>query len=266
MPNGDPAIVASRLARSFGQTRAIDAVDLRIAPGEIFGLVGPDGAGKTTLLQLFAAILDPTEGRCTVLDFDTVRQSAAITARIGYMPQGFTLYGRLTVAENLAFAAKIRNVAAAEFIARRDRLLAMAGLASFLHRREEHLSGGMRKKLALCTNLIHEPPLLLLDEPGLGVDPLSRRELWRMLEEFRSRGATIVFSTSYMDEAERCDGVAFLDRGRMVALGAPTELRAKADGLVYRVVSRNPLAVDASLRDHGDVIGSNGRRMRCALS
>jgi len=255
MPNGDPAIIANRLSRSFGRIRAIDAIDLRIEPGEIFGLVGPDGAGKTTLLQLFAAILDPTEGRCTVLGFDTVRQSAAITARIGYMPQGFTLYGRLTVAENLSFAAKVRNVADADFTSRRERLLAMAGLAPFLHRREEHLSGGMRKKLALCTNLIHEPPLLLLDEPGLGVDPLSRRELWRMLEDFRSRGATIVFSTSYMDEAERCDRVAFLDLGRVVALGTPAELRTRGAGLVYRVVSRDPLAVDALLQDRSEVVG-----------
>jgi ABC-2 type transport system ATP-binding protein len=255
MPKGGPAIVAKRLGRSFGQTRAIDAVDLTIDHGEIFGLVGPDGAGKTTLLQLFAAILDPTEGDCTVLNFDTLRQSAAITARIGYMPQGFTLYERLTVAENLTFAAKIRNVATADFAARRDRLLAMAGLSPFLHRREEQLSGGMRKKLALCTNLIHEPILLLLDEPGLGVDPLSRRELWRMLEEFRRRGATIVFSTSYMDEAERCDRIAFLDRGHLVALGSPEELRAKGQGRVYRVVSRNPLAVDAVLRNRAEILG-----------
>jgi len=255
MPDGDPAIVASRLGRNFGQTRAIEAVDLTIARGEIFGLVGPDGAGKTTLLQLFAAILDPTEGSCTVLDFDTVRQSAAVTGRIGYMPQGFTLYGRLTVAENLSFAAKVRDVAAADFTTRRDRLLDMAGLAAFLHRREEHLSGGMRKKLALCTNLIHEPRLLLLDEPGLGVDPLSRRELWRMLEEFRSRGATIVFSTSYMEEAERCDRVAFLDRGRVAALGTPAELRTRGMGLVYRVVSPNPLAVDALLQNRSEVVG-----------
>lgn len=255
MPNGDPALVAKRLGRAFGQTRAVDAVDLSIEHGEIFGLVGPDGAGKTTLLQLFAAILDPTDGNCTVLGFDTVRQSAAITARIGYMPQGFTLYKRLTVAENLNFAAKVRNVTTTDFAARRDQLLAMAGLAPFLHRREEQLSGGMRKKLALCTNLIHEPPLLLLDEPGLGVDPLSRRELWRMLEEYRRRGTTIVFSTSYMDEAERCDRVAFLDRGRMVALDTPAALRAKVDGRVYRVVSRDPLAVDAVLRERKDVVG-----------
>lgn len=250
-----PAIQARGISRGFGRRRAIDAVDLEVQPGEIVGLVGPDGAGKTTLLQLFAAILDPSDGRCTVLGFDTVRDAAAVTSRIGYMPQGFTLYGRLTVEENLKFAAKVRNVAIAEFPARRDRLVEMAGLSAFLGRREDRLSGGMRKKLALCTNLIHEPPLLLLDEPGLGVDPLSRRELWRMLDDFRDRGTTIVLSTSYMDEAERCDRIVFLDGGRVIATGTPDELRARGEGRVYRVVSSDLSAVDSRLRDRHDILG-----------
>jgi ABC-2 type transport system ATP-binding protein len=255
MSTPGPAIAAQELGRSFGNTNAISAVNLSIGDGEIVGLLGPDGAGKTTLLQLFASILDPTEGRCTVLGFDTVRQADAITAQIGYMPQGFTLYGRLTVEENLSFAARVRNVSTADFASRRDRLLNMAGLAPFLHRREEHLSGGMRKKLALCTNLIHEPPLLLLDEPGLGVDPLSRRELWRMLEQFRELGRTIVFSTSYTDEAERCDRVAFLDRGRIIALGTPDELRARSKDTVYRVVTSDLVKADALLHRRKDVRG-----------
>jgi len=255
MTGEDSVIEARQLGRRFGHKRAIDRVDLSVGRGELVGLVGPDGAGKTTLLQLFASILDPSEGRCSVLGFDSVRESAAITARIGYMPQGFTLYGRLTIAENLAFAAKVRDVAPADFAARRGRLLAMAGLAPFSGRREDQLSGGMRKKLALCTNLIHEPPLLLLDEPGLGVDPLSRRELWRMLEAFRRRGATVVFSTSYMDEAERCDRVAFLAAGRVIALGSPAELRARGQGRVYRVASSEPEAVEALLRGRSEVLG-----------
>ncbi len=255
MAHDGPVIEARQLGRRFGRKRAVDRVDLSVGRSELVGLVGPDGAGKTTLLQLFASLLDPGEGRCSVLGFDSVRESAAVTARIGYMPQGFTLYGRLTVDENLAFAAKVRDVGPAEFAARRDRLLAMAGLARFAGRREDQLSGGMRKKLALCTNLVHEPPLLLLDEPGLGVDPLSRRELWRMLEDFRRRGATIVFSTSYMDEAERCDRVAFLDAGRVIALGSPAELRARAQGRVYRVASREPAAAEALLRGRSEIIG-----------
>lgn len=253
-PNHD-IIRADGLGRQFRGRWAVRDVDLTVRRGEIVGLVGPDGAGKTTLLQLIAAILDPSIGRCTVLGFDTARESAEITSRIGYMAQGFTLYDRLTVAENLAFAAKARNVSAAQLAARHQQLLAMAGLAPFLHRREGALSGGMRKKLALCANLVHEPPLLLLDEPGLGVDPLSRRELWRMLEAYRRQGATIVFSTSYMDEAELCDRVAFLDAGGIVALGTPAELRARGNGAAFRVATDDPAAVEGALSGEPDVLG-----------
>ncbi|MFU8836071.1 ATP-binding cassette domain-containing protein [Roseovarius autotrophicus] len=248
-------IRTERLGRRFRGRWAIQDIDLGIARGEIVGLVGPDGAGKTTLLQLLAAILDPSEGQCRVLGHDSVCESAEITSRIGYMAQGFTLYDRLTVAENLAFAAKVRNVSAAQLAERRQRLLAMAGLGTFLDRREGALSGGMRKKLALCTNLVHAPPLLLLDEPGLGVDPLSRRELWRMLEAYRRDGATIVFSTSYMDEAEICDRVAFLDAGRMIALGTPDELRARGTGAVFSVDSSQPAAVENALGREPEVLG-----------
>lgn len=256
MAQPHPDIIRTeRLGRRFRGRWAIQDIDLSIAQGEIVGLVGPDGAGKTTLLQLLAAILDPSEGQCRVLGYDSVRESAEITSRIGYMAQGFTLYDRLTVAENLAFAAKARNVSAAQLAERRQRLLAMAGLGPFLHRREGALSGGMRKKLALCTNLVHEPPLLLLDEPGLGVDPLSRRELWRMLEAYRREGTTIVFSTSYMDEAELCDRVAFLHAGRMIALGTSNELRARGTGAVFRVASSQPAAVENALSREPEVLG-----------
>ncbi len=253
-PHSD-IIRAQRLGRRFGVRWAVRDVDLQVARGEILGLVGPDGAGKTTLLQLFAAILDPSEGECRVLGFDTLRQSADVTARIGYMAQGFTLYSRLTVAENLKFAAKVRGVPPSLLPGRREQLLEMAGLGPFIHRREGALSGGMRKKLALCTNLVHRPTLLLLDEPGLGVDPLSRRELWRMLEAFRREGMTIIFSTSYMDEAELCDRVAFLDAGRIVAIGTPAELRARGAGAVFRVVSSEPGVVERTLNRAPEVLG-----------
>lgn len=230
-----PVIVASGLGRRFGMRWVLKDIELEIGASEIFGLVGPDGAGKTTLLQIMAAILDPSEGRCTTLGADTAREASRVTSRIGYMAQGFTLYGQLSVAENLEFAAQVRDVPAETFHPRRDRLLAMAGLAPFLDRREENLSGGMRKKLALCANLIHRPPLLLLDEPGLGVDPVSRRDLWAILEEFRREGTTVVFSTSYMDEAERCDRIAFLKEGRMIAKGSSGELRRRAAGHVLKM-------------------------------
>ena len=252
---GNLVIDAQGLGRRYGNVWAVRDIGLRIARGEIFGLVGPDGAGKTTLLQLLAAVLDPSEGHCHVLGFDTVRQASQVTSRIGYMPQGFTLYERLTVAENLAFAARVHGVAPLERADRRQRLLAMAKLAPFVDRIEGALSGGMRKKLALCTNLIHEPPLLLLDEPGLGVDPLSRRELWRMLEAFRRAGATIVFTTSYMDEAELCDRLAFLDRGRLVAQGTPAELRSGAAGAVFQVPAAQRAAVEVLLTRTPEVIG-----------
>jgi ABC-2 type transport system ATP-binding protein len=253
------AVLAEGLGRRFGRVRAVSGIDIRIAPGEIFGLVGSDGAGKTTLLQLFAAILDSTGGRCRVLGFDTVREAHRVTSRIGYMAQGFTLYDRLTISENLTFAAKVRGVGAEALAVRREELLAMAGLTRFRHRREGDLSGGMRKKLALCTNLIHRPPLLLLDEPGLGVDPLSRRELWRMLERFHREGATIVYSTSYMDEAERGDRVALLDRGRIVALGTPSELRARAIGSAYRVSTGRRSEAEEALSRSPGILGIQWR-------
>ena len=259
MSGAGPPVEVRDLGRRFGPVWAVRGLTFEVRPGELVGLVGPDGAGKTTLLQLLAAILDPSEGTCRVLGFDTVRQAPQVTSRIGYMAQGFTLYPRLTVAENLAFAARVRSVPRPLFEARRARLLAMAGLAPFLDRPEGALSGGMRKKLALCTSLVHEPPLLLLDEPGLGVDPLSRRELWRMLEEYRRRGTTIVFSTSYMDEAGRCEQVIFLDRGRMIARGSPETLRERARGRVFAVSSDRPSAVEAVLRSRPDVLGIQWR-------
>ena len=254
-----PVLTARNLGRRFGRIRAVRNIDLAVRRGEIVGIVGPDGAGKSTLLQLFAAILDPDEGACTVLGFDTRAEAASVTARIGYMPQGFTLYERLTVDENLAFAARIRGVTPEELGMRSERLLAMAGLSRFRNRRESALSGGMRKKLALCTNLIHHPPLLLLDEPALGVDPLSRRELWRMLEAFRGEGATIILSTSYMDEADRCDRVAVLDGGRVVALGAPAVLRGSVSERVFAIGTERPADVERLLRHSPDVVGVQRR-------
>jgi ABC-2 type transport system ATP-binding protein len=235
LSQAEPPIVASALERRFGKVAALAGIDLSVATGERLGLVGPDGAGKSTLLQSLAALLDPSAGRCRVLGFDTVREAAQIQARIGYMAQGFTLYERLSVDENLAFSAGVRGVSGDSYRERRAALLAMAGLMPFTERRERDLSGGMRKKLALCTNLIHGPPLLLLDEPGLGVDPLSRRELWQMLDDLRAQDVTVVLATSYMDEAERCDRVAFLDRGRLLALDSPAALRARAAGTTFAV-------------------------------
>lgn len=247
-------VEAQGLGRRYGTHEVLSGVDLQVRKGEIFGVLGPDGAGKTTLLQLFAAILDPTSGRCRSLGFDTVRDAARVVGRIGYMSQGFTLYDRLSVDENLRFSAQVRDVTGETWGIRRRRLLDMAGLAAFGDRRADQLSGGMRKKLALCANLIHEPPLLLLDEPSLGVDPLSRRELWDMLRGFRRDEATIVVATSYMDEALFCDRLAFLSSGRLLALGTPAELQARAGNAVYELATASPDRAEEALEARQDVV------------
>ena len=228
-------LVAQGLGRRFGPRWAVRDVSLSLAPGETLGVVGADGAGKTTLLQMFAAILDPSEGTCTVLGGDSRRDSKRIAAGLGYMTQGFTLYDRLTVEENLRLAATLRGVSDADYGPRRAQLLAMAGLARFTERLSGKLSGGMRKKLSLCTNLIHAPQLLILDEPGLGVDPLSRRELWTMLAQYRETGVATIVATSYMDEAERCDRVLLLRDGQPLALDTPSGLRTQAAGRVFEL-------------------------------
>jgi ABC-2 type transport system ATP-binding protein len=247
-------VEAESLGRRYRQHSVLSGIDLAIRKGEIFGILGPDGSGKTTLLQLFAAILDPTEGRCRSLGLDTVKDASRIVSRIGYMSQGFTLYDHLSVDENLSFAAGIRSVTGATWLARRKRLLQMAGLSAFGDRRADRLSGGMRKKLALCANLIHEPPLLLLDEPSLGVDPLSRRELWEMLRDFRRGGATIVVATSYMDEAMFCDRLAFLSTGRLLAEGTPAELEARGGNVVYEIATTTPDSTEEALGARSDVV------------
>jgi ABC-2 type transport system ATP-binding protein len=255
-----PVINAQGLGRRFGRRTVLADVGFQVAPGEVFGVVGPDGAGKTTLLQMVAAILRPSTGTCRVLGEDVRKRPGRVQARIGYMSQGFSLYDRLTVAENLAFAAAIRDVPTAAYGPRKAKLLAMAGLERFQARREGALSGGMRKKLALCANLIHEPPLLILDEPSLGVDPLSRRELWRILDAARSEGRSILFATSYMDEADASDRVLLLRDGRPLALGAPTELRATARGRVYSVRTANPAAAEVALARAPGVLSFQRRR------
>jgi ABC-2 type transport system ATP-binding protein len=243
-----PVIEARALGRRYGESWAIRGIDLDLAPGEMLGVVGPDGAGKTTLLQMLAAILDPSEGECRVFGFDTRRRAKAIAARLGYMTQGFTLYDRLSVDENLLLAARLRGLDRATYTQRRAQLLAMAGLEGFGTRAAGKLSGGMRKKLSLCTNLVHQPELLILDEPGLGVDPLSRRQLWEMLAQFRARGVAMVVATSYMDEAERCGRVLLLREGQVIAADTPAAVRQRARGRVFEAFAERPVTLAQRLR------------------
>lgn len=254
-------IEAEGLGRRFGARTVLEGVSIDVRQGEVFGVVGPDGAGKTTLLQILAGILRPSFGTCRVLGQDVRRRADRVQARVGYMSQGFSLYDRLTIAENISFAAGIRDVPKAAFEARKTPLLKMAGLERFEARREGALSGGMRKKLALCANLIHEPPLLILDEPSLGVDPLSRRELWRMLEDVKAVGRSIIFATSYMDEADGSDRVLLLRDGRPLAVGSPAELRTSARQRVYRVTTANPGALESQLTDSDAVLSFQKRTL-----
>ncbi|MDT3706228.1 MAG: ATP-binding cassette domain-containing protein [Thiobacillus sp.] len=234
----DWVIEVEGLGRRFGQRTVLDGLDLKIQRGEVFGLLGSDGAGKTTTLQMLAGILDPSAGRAKVLGYDSAREAAQITARIGYMSQRFSLYGRLTVDENLDFFAALHHVPEAARAERKARLLAFAHLEQHRDRLARFLSGGMQKKLALCCALIHVPPLLILDEPTTGVDPVSRRGFWSILYQALTGGTTIVVSTPYMDEAERCTRVALLHEGRLIACDAPGRLRAEMPGKMVELDAR----------------------------
>ena len=261
-------VVAIRsLSRRFGARLALDDVSLSVGHGELFGIVGADGAGKTTLLQSVCAILDPSAGSVTVAGFDSVREASRINASLGYVAQAYSLYGDLTVAENLEFFAAIRAVPADAFGPRREQLLRFSGLASFLDRQAKALSGGMQKKLAVCCSLIHEPEILVLDEPTLGVDPISRRELWAMLREFHARGKTILVATSYMDEAATCDRVAILSEGRLLARNPPPAFGADLEEAVKALLSGKPpvrpaAAASPRLPPAGDAIRVTGLTRR----
>jgi ABC-2 type transport system ATP-binding protein len=229
-------IALSGLTHQYGGTRALDALTFTVERGEMFGLIGPDGAGKTTTIRLIAGLLRQTGGDIRVLGVDPCRQHRAITQRVGYLSQRFSLYGDLSIDENIAFFAEIHGVH--DYRARRDRLLDLTRLTPFRGRLADRLSGGMKQKLALACTLIHEPDLILLDEPTTGVDPVSRREFWKLLSQFLSQGLTILMATPYLDEAERCSRVALLDGGRLLALDDPARLRAVFPGEILEVLGR----------------------------
>ena len=219
------AIRLQNLTRRFGDVTAVDQLTFSVAEGELFGLVGPDGAGKTTTMRLLTAIMDPTDGDAWVAGFHSVREAEAIKDSIGYMSQRFGLYSDLTVLENMNFYADIYGVARRGRGEQIDRLLDFSNLVPFKQRLAGNLSGGMKQKLGLACALIHTPKVLFLDEPTNGVDPVSRRDFWRILYQLIRDGVTIFLSTAYLDEAERCARLALIHRGGLLAIGTPDEVK-----------------------------------------
>ncbi|CAL8974342.1 putative multidrug ABC transporter ATP-binding protein YbhF [Propionicimonas sp. T2.31MG-18] len=244
-PSGADAIRARGLRRTFGDTVAVDGLDLDVPTGAVFGLLGPDGAGKSTLIRMLATVLAPTAGEATVFRHSVVTERDAVTPRIGYMSQRFSMYPDLSVAENMEFFATIRGVGRADRRTRARQLLEGMGLDEFTTRQAQFLSGGMKQKLMLATTLMHRPDLLLLDEPTTGVDPVSRREFWRILAGLHADGRTVLVATPYMDEAERCTHIAFLDGGRIRQHGTPDEIKAKVPGRLLEVTAADPRAAMA---------------------
>jgi ABC-2 type transport system ATP-binding protein len=220
-----PAVEALSLTKRFKQLTAVAGLDLSIQPKEIFGLLGPDGAGKTTLLRMLSTAMEPTDGQARVLGMDVKVLEEDIRRRIGYMPQRFSLYGDMSVDENIEFFAEIFQVEDDIWRRRKEELLSFTQLAPFKKRRTRNLSGGMQKKLALACSLIHTPEVLFLDEPTTGVDPISRRQFWHILEGLPDM--TIVVATPYMDEAERCHRVGLMREGKLLMVDTPENIKAR---------------------------------------
>ena len=242
------AIRTENLTKVFDSFTAVDQLNLSVADGEIFGLVGPDGAGKTTTMRLLTAIMDPTAGEGWVSGHHTVREAEAIKEEIGYMSQRFGLYPDLTVMENIDFYADIYGVPRKGRAAKIDRLLSFSNLTPFKKRHAGNLSGGMKQKLGLACALIHTPKVLFLDEPTNGVDPVSRRDFWRILYQLLREKVTIFVSTAYLDEAERCSRVGLIHKGKLLAVGTPDELKRLMRGTILEIRAAIPRRATVVLR------------------
>ncbi len=235
----DSIISIRNLTRRFGTLTAVDHLNLEIARGEIFGLVGPDGAGKTTTLRLMCGLMDPTEGQISVAGHDVRRQIDAVKDRIGYMAQRFGLYADLTVEENMNFYADLFGLTGEGRETLKSSLLEMTRMAPFRQRPAGKLSGGMKQKLALMCTLLHHPQVLFLDEPTNGVDPVSRRDFWAILYQLVKDGLTVFVTTAYLDEAERCNRVGLMHQGRLIECDSPTALKQSLEEVCYQVAADN---------------------------
>jgi len=263
----DAVTVSARdLVRRFGAVTALDQLSFQARRGELLGLVGPDGAGKTTAIRLLAGLMAPQAGEVRVLGEDPL--GGGVRERVGLMPQQYSLYRDLTVGENLRFFSRLFVLPRAVFRERAERLLGITRLSRFIDRRADALSGGMYKKLALACALLHQPEVLLLDEPTNGVDPVSRRELWELLHEFVHGGMTVLVSTPYMDEAERCSRVALVHRGKVLLDGEPGALIARFEDEVHEVRGGDRDALDALLSRHPAVRAASpaGARLRVVVA
>ncbi|MBN1439540.1 MAG: ABC transporter ATP-binding protein [Anaerolineales bacterium] len=249
------ALAASKLSRSFGTFAAVREVTFSIPRGEIFGLLGPNGAGKTTLIRMLSGILLPTGGGAHVLGYDVDREPEEIKKRIGYMSQRFALYNDLTPRENIAFYADIYSVPSDERARRVESLLEMAGLSGHRHELTRGLSGGWRQRLALACAIVHRPPMLFLDEPTAGVDPVSRREFWELIYAMAGEGVSVLATTHYMDEAEYCNRIGMMYQGELIALSSPDRLRREHPGELYVLDCTKPEAAESILRRMPEVLG-----------
>lgn len=223
-------IDAKSISKRFGENSALNDLSLEIYENEIFGVIGPDGSGKTTLLRILSGVLMPDKGRVEIFGCDIIKDPEVIKSKVGVVPQSFSLYGDLTVEENLDFFSKMYGVDKETYLEKRNHLLRITNLIDFINRRAEHLSGGMQKKLALITSLIHNPELLILDEPTTGIDPIARRELWDFFYRLLKTKTTIIVSTPYIDEMERCTRVGFLYRGRFLLIDESENILSKYSG------------------------------------
>ncbi len=243
----DYLVQANGLVRHFGSVHAVDGVDLKINPGEIYGLVGSDGAGKTTTMRLLVGALLPSQGEITICGYDVLKQAEQARSTIGYLSQRFSMYEDLTVLENIRFFAEIRGLSTTEWLPRSMEILEFVGLEKFKDRRAGQLSGGMKQKLGLASALVTRPRLLLLDEPTTGVDPVTRQDFWQLViklvsqpvssqaETLQSEGVSVIISTPYMDEASRCHRVGFMKKGRIIAEDTPSNLRSRLNGRILEL-------------------------------
>ncbi|NOX36881.1 MAG: ABC transporter ATP-binding protein [Calditrichaeota bacterium] len=238
-----PIIEIQQLKKRFGTITALDGIDLHIYPGEIFGLIGPDGAGKTTLIRILCTLLLPDAGRVQLLQHDVVHDVQSIRRFLGYMPQRFSLYPDLTVEQNLNFFADLFQVPPSIRQQRIQQLYHFSRLEPFKNRPTRALSGGMKQKLALSCAMIHTPKILILDEPTTGVDPLSRQEFWHILHQIREGGTTVLVSTPYMEEADQCDRVGLMYRGKLIVVDTPQRVRQRFPYPLYRVWGQDTYAL-----------------------